>query len=306
MPEFPEPPARPASVPYLDPVMKRSRVLALVLVTVVSAVLSMGSVSPSPAAASSAAGGFRCTMEAFGHTQDGRITFRRVVNDRVEVSKTTAGPVGWRPISWTLVSYNGWPGHEETEQLVAATDGKIRLVATEWNEGGSLSVRVLKVVGRGYPSRLITFDNGNVFWVGADRALRRARFTGSKLVRRTVLPVTISGATAMTARGEEFGESRIYYTDRAGALHVVTNDGAKATDVVLKASGYRGVTGLRAGGCSSANGARHRPYLGLLLVKRTTGEGRFQRILRPTAANGGRVTKSVRVGRSDWTWRRLG
>ncbi|WP_193614146.1 hypothetical protein [Nocardioides lijunqiniae] len=244
-------------------------------------------------------------MDAFGHTTSGRIKFRRVVNARVEVSKTSPGTVTWRPISWALVSSNGSPGTETTRQLVAATDGKVRLVETEWHSGSALDVRVLKVVGRGYPSRLVSVTDRHLFWVAADGSLHRKTWNGSRFGRPMTLPVSLRTATAMTGFEADFGR-RIYYTDKAGALHVVADHGHGSTDTVLRSSGYGKVTGLRAGYCMSPNYARQRSYLGLWSVNRASGVARFQRALRPAADEAGPVTKAVRVRPSGWTWRRLG
>jgi hypothetical protein len=245
-------------------------------------------------------------MDAFGQTASGRITFRRVVNARVQVSKTTHGPVDWRPISWGLVSSNGWPGHETTRQVVTPTDGKLRLVQTHWETGKSLRVRVIKVVGEGFPRRLVVFDDVHLYWVAADRLLHRATWTRKGFRRPVTLPLAIRGATAITLRRIDRG-MRIYCTDRAGELHFVADDlGASPTDIVLRSSGYRTVTGLRAGVGMSPNYVRVRPYSGLLSVDRATGIARYQRALRSASAGGGTVTRLVRVRPSDWTWRRLG
>ena len=244
-------------------------------------------------------------LDAFGHTATGRIKFRRVVNAQVKVSKTTSGPVGWRPISWGLISADTRPGREVTRQIVPSTDGKVRLVEAEWRTGSSLRVRVIRVVGRGYPSRLVTFNDRFLYWVAADRSLHRATWTGTRFIRPTTLPVSISGATAMTAHSTDRG-SRIYYTDRAGALHVVADEGARSTDTVIRSSGYRTVTGLRSGSCMVPDYSWISSDVGLLSVDRATGVGRFQRVLRPSSTTGGSVTRAVRVPPSDWTWRRLG
>jgi hypothetical protein len=292
--------------------MKRSRVLGLVLATVVSAVISTTAVAPPTSAADSASApaaaqrpAYRCVMDAFGHTASGRIKFRRVVNARVEVSKTSRGTVKWRPISWALVSASGRPGTETTRQLVSATDGKVRLVETEWHSGSALDVRVIKVVGRGYPSRLVNLTDRHLFWVAADGSLHRKTWNGARFVRPMTLPVSLSTATAMTAFQADFGRL-IHYTDTAGALHVVADHGLGSTDTVLRSSGYGKVTGLRVGLCLSANYVEQRSYLGLWSVNRASGVARFQRALRPREDEPGPVTKAVRVRPSDWTWRRLG
>lgn len=244
-------------------------------------------------------------MNAFGHTAGGRIKFRRVVNSRMTVSKTTAGAFAWRPLSWGLLSSDTRPGHEKTTQIVAATDGRIRLVSTEWGSGSALRVRVLKVVGTGYPSRLVAFDEFSLFWVAADRSLRRATWNGSRFTNPTTLPVTITGARAMTAYRSDRG-THVYYTDTKGRFHVVTDNGAQSKDIVLRSSGYSTVTGLRAGVCMSPNYALVRPYVGILAVNRASGVGRFVRALRPGTSDGGALTATTRVSPSDWTWRRLG
>lgn len=280
---------------------KRSWALGVVL----ALLLAAGGTAPAPAAPERAGAGYRCTMDAFGHTASGRITYRRAVNTRVEVDKRTTRTFPWRPVGWGLVSFEGWPGQETTRQLVAATDGWIRLVETRWSTGSALRVRVLKVVGTGFPSRLVTFDDRSLYWVASDGSLRRATWTGSRLVRSTRLPVTLTGATALSAATTDRG-MRVYWTDTAGRLHLVADAGAASTDRVLKASGFRGVTGLRTGTCMSPDQVWVRPYIGLLSVDRTRGVARFQRVLRPMVPSLSSVTAPARVGRADWTWRRLG
>jgi hypothetical protein len=282
--------------------VNRSRVLGLVLVTLLSVVPVA---SPSASLAAAPGPGYRCVLDAFGQTADGRIQFRRVVNSRVEVAKTTRARVSWRPITWGLVSANSSPGHETTHQIVASTDGQIRLVETEWSRGRDLSVRVLKVLGTGFPSRLVAFDGRRLYWVGADKLLHRAAWNEKRLVRPKTLPLSIRGATTMASYTTDEGV-RVYYTDRSGALHSVADHGVHSTDTVIRRSGYGTVTGLRTGVCMSPNYARVRSYVGLLSVDRASGVGRFQRILRPATAGGGTVTKAVRVSPSDWTWKRLG
>lgn len=280
---------------------KRSWVLGVVLGFLLATVAAV----PAPAVPERSGAGYRCAMHAFGHTASGRITYRRVVNTRVEVDKRTTRTFPWRPIGWGLVSYEGWPGHETTRQLVAATDGRIRLVETQWETGSALRVRVLKVVGSGFPSRLVTFDDRSLYWVAADRSLHRATWTGSRLVRSTRLTVALTGATALSAATTDRG-MRVYWTDTAGRLHLVTDAGAASTDRVLKASGFRGVTGLRTGTCMSPDQARVRPYVGLLSVNRSSGIARFQRVLRPVVPSASSVTAPARAGRADWTWPHLG
>ncbi|WP_167735953.1 hypothetical protein [Nocardioides sp. 503] len=271
--------------------------------TAVAPTTSASAAASAPAAAQRPA--YRCGMDVFGHTASGRIKFRRVENARVEVSKTSRGTVDWRPISWALVSLNRWPGTETTNQLVAATDGKVRLVETEWHTGSALDVRVSKIVGRGYPSRRVSVTDGHIYWVAADGSLHRKTWNGARFVRPMKLPVSLSTATAMTALETDFGRL-VYYTDRAGALHVVADDGPNSTDTVLRSSGYGKITGLRVGSCISRDYSGQRYDLGLLSVNRKRGVARFQRALRAAAAEPGRVTKAVRVRPSDWTWRRLG
>jgi len=295
--------------------MKRTRVLGVVLTALVSVAgaVTIPVVAPSTAASAAATSttsgsgtAFRCVIDAFGQSTGGKIGFRRVVNTRVQVARATRKAVGWRPISWGLVSAYGGNDFETTRQLVASTDGKVRLVETSWDsEDGDLEVRVVKVVGRGYPRRLVTVNDQFIYWVAADRSLRRATWSGRRFVRPVTLPVTISGATAMASYMTDYG-TRIYYTDREGALHVVADEGTRSADLVLRPAGYRGVTGLKAGTCMSPDYTTVRPFHGLLFVDRATGVGRFQRALRPVDADGGSVTKSARVRPAGWSWRRLG
>lgn len=287
----------------------RSRVLGVLLAALVSVATTTASVPSGPASASRpverSGSGFRCVMDVFGHTSTGRIKFRRVVNSRVTVSRTTSAPVGWRPVSWGLVSSNTWPGHETTQQMVASTDGRVRLVETGWETRSNLRVQVLRVVRTGLPSRLVTFRSPYLYWVTATGSLRRSTWTGKKFRRAITLPVSVVGATTLTAESTDRG-MRLYYTDRAGALHVVVDDRARSTDTVLRTTGYRGVTGLETGPCLSPDYARTRSFIGLLSVDRATGVARFQRVLHPASTTASTVTQPVRVPPSDWTWRHLG
>lgn len=304
--------ASPASLTYLDPVMKRSSVAGVVFVALLSAMVVVGSTpvlapSGSAAVASASSGAtYRCVMDAFGQAAGKKVVFRRVVNTRVEVARATREPVNWRPISWGLVSAYGGRDFETTRQLVASTDGKVRLVETAWDsKDANLDLRVVKVVGRGYPHRLVTVDAHFIHWVAEDGVLHRARWTGKRFARPTRVPVSLGGATAIASYMTDYG-MRIYYTDRHGALHVVAVNGRNSTDTVLRPSGYRGTTGLKAGNCMSPNYANVRPFHGLLTVNRGTGLVRFQRALRSEGADGGQLTKSSRVRPSGWTWPRLG
>ncbi|WP_187366793.1 hypothetical protein [Nocardioides dongxiaopingii] len=295
--------------------LKRSRVLGPLLVVLLLLVGS-GVTGPARPASAAVAGpaatsttgsapGFRCVMDAFGHTTSGRIMFRRVVNARVTVSRSTRERLDWRPISWALMSSASEPGHETTRQVVAATDGKVRVVETAWDGRDRLDVRVIKVIGHGYPSRLVTFDTRRLYWVAPDGSLQRATWTGRELANRTTVPVSIDGATAMTSFLTDRGP-RIYYTDGSGDLHVVADEGPRSTDTVLGSAGHDVTTGLRAGTCTSPDLTEVRPYVGLLSVDRRTGVGHFQRALRPESLDDSDVTTPVRVTPSDWTWRRLG
>ncbi|XBB69088.1 hypothetical protein ABFU82_07190 [Nocardioides sp. WV_118_6] len=248
---------------------------------------------------------FRREIDAYGQARDGKVTLRHVTGNRVTVAKSTSRPVSWRPVAWGLVMLNQWPGHEETHQVVAATDGKVRLVRTEWNARGSLKLRVLKVLGSGYPSRLIAFDDRSLYWVGTDGFLHRATWNGHRLVRPTILPVPISQATTLTAAMTERG-TRVYYTDRAGALHVVQDEGPESTDTVLRASGYAAVTALRSGTCIDDRYTGATAPVPLLVVDRSTGVARVQRVLRPDARTGGTLAAPTRVRPGGWTWPRLG
>lgn len=252
---------------------------------------------------------YSCQMDAFGHTASGRIKFLRVENTRVRVSKSTSRTFAWRPVSWGLVSMNRWPGHETTTQLVPSTDGRIRLVETQWETGSALRVRVLKVVGSGYPGRLVAFDDRSLYWAAADRSLHRATWNGRRFVSHVVLPVRLVGATALTAISTDYG-MRLYYTDADGAFHLVVDRGGSSTDTVLRTSGYRGTTGLRAGWCRSRDHSTVRPSIGILSAARATGVARFQRATRAWSVDGGAttggLTDAVRVPPGDWTWRHLG
>lgn len=256
---------------------------------------------------------YRCVMDVFGHTAAGRIKFRRVVNTGVTVAKTSRVAFSWRPVSWSMLGNEQWPGHEISFQMVPGTDGRVRVVRTEWMAGSAnLRVRVVKVLGTGYPTRLITSADNRLYWVDADGWLRRASFTdrGSlHLYGETTLPVRITGATAMTAIGSDRG-MRVYWTDRAGALHVGVDRGDASTTAVLRTSGFSGTTGLEAGHCHQPNYARMRPYAALFSANRTTGVARFRRLLRYGTLDGGasdgEVTAPQRVSPADWNWFRLG
>jgi len=241
-------------------------------------------------------------MEAFDRSAKGRIRYRTVVNHRVRLATATRAPVHWRPIAWGLVSSNSWPGHETTRRVVVSTDGKVRLVQTRWDRGRPLRVQVTRLLGRIYPGRLVAVADRYLYWVARGGVLRRAIWTRSGLIRKVTLPVTIRRATAITAVETAHGK-RLYYTTKAGALHVVRDNGGRSADVVLRSSGYAGVIGLRADLCLSASYGGYNPPVGLLSVR--NGVARYQRVLRPAAGDGGSLTKATRV-RSTWSWRRLG
>lgn len=285
--------------------MKRSWANGLALSLVVS-VTAVAGTSAFTTQSASAAAGVECRIDAFGHTKDGRIKYRSVTNSRVVVSKTTGNKFAWRPVAWGLVSLSRWPGYETTKQIVTATDGKARLVETEWSTGGNLQVRVIKVLGKGYPKRLVTVGDRYLYWVAKDRTLHRITWNGKRLVHATTLPVSIAnGARAMTAIDTDRG-MRIYYTDSSGALHVVDDEGSASRDTVIRASGFVKVTGLRVGSCHVANYSSMSSDLGLLTVNRKAGTAQFRRIVRPTVPKKTTVTKPIKVRPSDWTWRRLG
>lgn len=276
--------------------------LALVLPVLGTAGVPTASASP---ATDREAPRFRCEIDAYGQTRDGKVRLRHVTGTRVTVAKSTSRPVSWRPVAWGMVMLNEWPGHQETRQVVAATDGRIRLVRTEWNARGSLRLRVLDVLGSGYPSRLVAFADRSLYWVATDGLLHRATWNGRRLVRSTTLPVPITGARTLTAATTERG-SRVYYTDRAGALHVVQDEGRESTDTVLRASGYAAVTALRAGTCIDDAYTGAKPPVPLLVVDRATGVARVQRVLQPQSREGGTLAAPVRVRPGGWTWPRLG
>lgn len=99
---------------------------------------------------------------------------------------------------------------------------------------------------------------------------------------------------------------RLFYTDTAGALHLVADEGDRSTDTVIRSSGFAKVTGLRGASCSSPDYSEVRTDIGLVTVNRTSGIARFQRVLRPLSPERSSVTKATRLRGSDWTWRRLG
>ncbi|HVK30069.1 MAG TPA: hypothetical protein VM575_17150, partial [Nocardioides sp.] len=233
-------------------------------------------------------------------------------NTGVTVAKTSRVTFPWRPVSWGIIGNEVWPGHEISYHVVPGTDGRVRVVRAEWAAGSAnLRLRVLKVMGSGYPTRLITFADRWLYWVGADGWLRRATFTdrGFRLSGRVTLPVRITGATAITGIGSERGV-RLYYTDRAGALRVVVDKDADSTTAALRTSGFGGTTGLEAGHCYQPNYARMRPYASLFSVNRTTGVARFRRLFRYQTIDGGasdgEVTAPQRVSPADWNWFRVG
>lgn len=284
----------------------RTRVLPAVLLALALVLPVLGSVAtPAGAAATAQAPRFRCEIDAFGQTRDGRIHLRHVTGNRVTVAKSTRRAVSWRPVAWGLVMLNQWPGHEETHQVVAATDGKVRLVRTVWNTRGNLEVRVLRVLGSGFPSRLVAFTDTTLYWVATDGTLHRASWNGRRLGRAEVLPVTLSGAQTLTAATTTRG-NRIYYTDGAGALHVIRDADDRSTDAVLRASGYAAVTALRAGICIDDSYTTSTAPVPLLVVDRTRGVARVQRVVRPHVATGGTLAAPVRVRPGGWTWPRLG
>lgn len=283
-----------------------SRALGLLLtVLLATAPGAVTGAAAAPASDPAPRVGYRCLAEPFGQTAAGRIVHRRTVNGRVELTRTTRERFDWHPISWALVRLSGGPDHETARHLVASTDGVVRRVETHWDARGGLDVRVLGIAGRGYPGRLAAVGAGSIYWVGEDHALHRKAWNGRRFANETVLPVTVVGARTLTAYMTDYG-MRLFYTDRDGALHLVADEGARSTDTVLRTTGYADVTGLRAGACMSPNYANVRPFVTLLSVDRATGVARWQRVLGVSTGDAPSLTERRRVGRPDWTWRRLG
>ena len=289
------------------PLTRGPRLLGLLVLLLLATAPSAALATPStPPARAGTSPGYRCVVDTFAQSSTGRITFRRLVNNRVAVSRTSTAAVGWHPLSWGLLSVSSRPGHETTRQLVPSSDGRVRLVETAWQGGSGLRVTVLRVVASDLPHRMVAAaGSAGVVWLDADGVLHRRAWNGTGLGRTRVLPITIKRATAITEYESPQGHVRAYVATRTGALHVVTFDGTPA-DLVLAARGFSTVTGLKAGPCLSPDYVWTRAYSALLRVDRNTGVARFARHLRPGLANGGELTKPVRVDRADWTWRWFG
>jgi len=257
------------------------------------------------ATATTTSRGYRCVADVLGQTRTGRIVFRRVVNARVQASRTSSHAFRWHPISWSLESANTWPDHEIVRYLVPSTAGRVREVETRWRRGGgSLGVRVLGVVGTGFPSRLIAGTGRTLYWLTSAGVLQRRTWTGRRFTAPKTLPVTITGATNIAA-WEGPNATLVYVTDRFGALHVVPDD-AGVADQIVSDHGFATTTGLKVAGCMSPDYVWTRSFGGILTVNRSTGKARFRRHLHPDAADGGSLTTPVRVPPNDWTWKRLG
>lgn len=267
--------------------------------------------APDAAPARSATDDYRCQSDVLGHNGP-RIHFRRVVNTRTTVAKSSRPAFSWRPVSWGLIGGEQRAGSETMYYVVPGTDGRVRVVRTAWGPGSArLGLRVVKNMGGGYPTRLITFADTYLYWVGAGGVLHRASFNNRtfQLGTARALPFTITGATAITAITTTRGP-RVYYTDRAGALHVIIDKVGLEADTVLRSSGFAGTTGLEAGACYSPNYVYMRPYAGLLSFNRVIGVGHFQRLTRPgsldATLDGVGVTAPKRLPTTDWHWYHLG
>lgn len=279
--------------------MKRAlRVLTLLLVatTVAPAPLARATGTSAPRAAASS--GYRCTVDALGRTVHGKIRFRRTVNAKVTVSRTSSRTFSWKPLSWGLVSSNTYPGHETVEWLVPSSDGRVRLVRTTWSAGSrALGVTVERTLGSGHPRALVASEDRQLFWIAADGVLHHQAWNGRRWGPAEAFPVAVPGATAITAIETGRGLA-VYVTDRAGALHLFN----RGEQHVLAEHGFAAVTGIKAGTCMSPDQVWVRDYTGLVTVNRRTGAARFRRHLHPDSTNGGSLTSSEAVQPGGWTW----
>jgi hypothetical protein len=275
--------------------------VGLCLALLIPTTLDTPAVSWGSRAVPTATAGYRCVVDVFGETAAGRIRFRRVVNTHVQLTKTTGRTFAWKPLSWGLMSSIQSPGHEKNTYLVAATDGRMRYVRASWGKGRSLSVKVLRTLGSGFPRSLVAVNGRVVYWLSTDGVLHTRAWTGRKFSTAHTHPVTIPDAVSIALTDSSNGVVA-YVIDRAGALHAIKGD----HDHVLARTGFTSVTGLRAGECMSPNYVYTRSYLGLMTFERSTGRAQIRRHLMPDSFSGGTLTSAVRVPPSDWTWKYLG
>ena len=254
----------------------------------------------------SASSSYACQFDTFAQSGSGRIRFRRVINAHVQIDKTSSAAFSWHPLSWGIYSSEDWPGREVDQQLVPSSDGRIRYVETDWSQGSpSLRVTVLRSVGSGFPHHLTATDGFAVYWLSRDGILHRSVWHRTKLGTPKALPVKITGATTISVNQSPNGTA-IYVTDRTGALHFIHDDGDQVRTYVLSTHGYGAVTSIKPAYCMSPSYVYVRSYLGLLVVKRSTGNARFARHLGPDTFSGGSLTPFTRVRPAGWTERWLG
>lgn len=254
------------------------------------------------------AGGFSCLTDVLIRTSSGRVVLRRVDNNRTVVEKTSHGTVAWRPVMSQIVAAERRPGYERNDLLVVATDGKVRIVRVIWRDTSrSLSVKVLRVLGRGYPSRLITFDGNTLYWVGADGQLRRStlNFEQTRLSKPHLVGFKITGATTLTAQSGNQG-LRFYWAARDGSIHMIVPQQRREL-TISKPTGHP-LRLLKGSFCALRDSYGEVDYVGLLSVERT-GRATFRRALETTDEEkvvlSGRLTAPV-VVRGNWKQPALG
>ncbi|WP_370288209.1 hypothetical protein [Nocardioides sp.] len=266
--------------------------------------------SPGGASSTSAkrAGGFSCITDVLIRTSSGRVVLRRLDNNRTVVQKTSAKAVSWRPVFSRLVALERWPGYERNDVIVAATDGRVRIVRLTWRDGSSaLSVKVLRVLGRGFPNRLITFDGRTLYWVGGDGQLRSSALNRgqNRLSKPRLVGHTVTDVTALTAQETNYG-MRLFWAARDGSIHLYVPD--QRRELTLSRPTGHPLRLLKSSFCALRNSYREVDYAGLVSVERT-GRATFRRAVETTDEEKvvlrGSLTAPV-VVRGNWKQPALG
>lgn len=298
--------------------MKRSVVLGVAIGALLPVLAAPSQAAPSPihtpthtpartpaeAPARAQGSAWECDLDVFARRSTGQLTLRHLRNTRVTVSKTTTRPVSWRPVSSIRLSSNETPTREVSTWAVAATDGVIREVRTEWTTASSrLDLRVVRVLGRGFPSRLTALVDLSVYWITDDGRLRRADLNGrrTRFGAPVTLPVRPSRPSVMGGAASSRG-NRVYYADRSGALHVVADNPGAATITRLTGARSRGFSAIKATTCSAVDYSYEPRFGALYTFDAGRGVAGMRRNLSFASGTGGAFGSLTSPARVSGTW----
>lgn len=289
-----------------------TRISVRLIAAAAAATLTIGLVPAASATSATSVGAAPptvCQVNAFGRKPNGHLAFRRAVDTRTTLVRTTASKVSWTPLAWGILRLQSWADDQERgTYIVPATDGRLRVVETFWRGRGNgitMSIIVKKSLRWSVKSRLVAATGNRLYYVASDGSLQRRSWNGRRISDPVPLKVKIPGAKTITVI-DSFRGYVVYLTDRKGQLHLVDGSAPLATrHVVLRATGYAKVTGLKAGYCMSPNYANMRDAVGLLQTDRATGRARAQRHWFP-GTDKQRLGTPRHVDTTGWNWRYLG